>query len=196
MCSLGMAECPHATLHRTPAPCPAPEDAFECANRGEQLGATCKTLHARVGPAVARNVCRTRLLVVCSGSNTIAELDLETGGAPAHCTAQLSRRCQGLVAAHMCRPSSGACRLSHAPPGGVVGQHYAGRAEPSYRWCVHLCTAPSLTHCGLPTSPVLYDLAQQCCKRHPHMPLGGVLDQQLARQAGQAEHHDWWGAPS
>ena len=163
-----------------PTPCPAPEDAFECADCGEQLGVTCKTLHARVGPAVARNVCRTRLLVVCSGSNTIAELDLETGGEPVHCTAQMPRRCQGRVAAHMCRPSSGACHLSHAPAGAVVGQHYAGRAEPSYGRCVHSCTAPSLTHCRLPASPVFHGLAQQCGKRHSYMPPGGVLEQQLS----------------
>ncbi|KAK9831326.1 hypothetical protein WJX81_002587 [Elliptochloris bilobata] len=44
-----------------------------------KLGATCKALRARVDPAVARGVCRTRLLVVCSGDNYLREYDLATG---------------------------------------------------------------------------------------------------------------------
>ena len=98
---------------------------------------------------------------------------------------------------HICvGPAMAPVVFSHAPAGGVVGRHCAGRAEPSYRRCVHSCTAPCLTHCGLPASPGFHGSAQQCGKRHPYMPPGGVLDQQLARQACQAEHQDWWGAPS
>ena len=130
--------------------------------RAAQLGATCGALQRRVGPAVARGACRTRLLVVCSASNTLLELDLATGARPQGVCPQTSMRYTSC-----CMWWS---RTAHAPLDGVPGRTLLLLKPASGPQC--LASSRLLKMCLLCNEQArLLAAAVMCCPRWP----GSVL---------------------
>ena len=119
-------------------------------------------LQRRVGPAVARGACRTRLLVVCSASNTLLELDLATGARPQGVCPQTSMRYTSC-----CMWWS---RTAHAPLDGVPGRTLLLLKPASGPQC--LASSRLLKMCLLCNEQArLLAAAVMCCPRWP----GSVL---------------------
>ena len=78
-----------------------------------QLGATCKALQARVASALKRGRYRARLLVVCSGANTLQEYNLATGAPLAGGAAGPCKR-NSASTSPSCKETSGVLMGPHA----------------------------------------------------------------------------------